>query len=122
MATSKKMTKKVKITFFPKKNPKKTIFNFFSRLDFCRKWWKDRSDSFGEMFGLSSTYIICWVTFLISSILHDRVAQRAIFGPGSPKTPIKNILHHFCFLFFYTNFLHKFLHENFGVKNAKIFV
>ena len=47
------------------------IFNLLPGMwiDLCRKIWRDRSDSFGEMLGLSSSYAVAVIAMSTASVL-----------------------------------------------------
>lgn len=46
-------------------------------IDFCRKKWQNRTDTFGDFVGLGTSYIICTTCMVVSSILQAQQSQIA---------------------------------------------
>ena len=46
-------------------------------IDFCRKKWQNRSDTYGEFVGLGSSYIICTICMVVASILQAQQSELA---------------------------------------------
>lgn len=44
-------------------------------LDFCRRWWRDRSDTYGEMIGLTTSFIGSAIGMVVSSVLQAQQVE-----------------------------------------------
>ena len=49
-------------------------------LDVCRRYWSKRSDTYGDMIGIGSSFVMCSATMMLSSLLQAQQLEATAYA------------------------------------------